>query len=185
MSTNIRLISLKCPKCSQPVSGEKHSIVLYCSACGGGFEIIDFQDLSEIPVYFARKNKAETQFLPFWAFDASLQLGKREAKGGFFSNPEGLIHHFENHGALRFYIAAFSRDLDEKKPLGLQLTYEQPQLEYLHPQKTLPMVEISRQDAMKVADYLLISSETEQKDTLRSIQYQLQLQNPMLIAIAL
>ena len=185
MSTDIRLVSLRCAKCTQPLEGDLQSLFWYCPACGSGFEIVRHQELAPTPVYFARKVKANAAFRPFWAFDATLQLGKREGKGGFFSSPKGLIHLFEQRPALRFYIAAFQKDLDSKEPLALQLTHEQPELEYLHPQKTLPPVDLSQEDARKIADYLLITSEIGQKDTLRTLQYQLTLQNPMLIAIAL
>jgi hypothetical protein len=183
MSTNIQLVSLRCAKCSQPLAGDPQSLFWYCAACGSGFEIVRHQELVPIPVYFARKGQTNSEFYPFWAFDATLQLGKREGKGGFFSSPKGLIHLFEERQALRFYIAAFQKDLDAKEPLGLQLTQEQPELEFLHSQKSLPRVDLSQEDARKIADYLLITSEIEQKDTLRTLQYQLTLQNPMLIAI--
>ena len=186
MSTDIQLVSLRCTKCSQPLAGEPRSLFWYCGACGSGFEIVRHQAFALTPVYFARKSKTtNAEFHPFWAFDATLQLGKREGKGGFFSSPKGLIHLFEQRPALRFYVAAFQKDLDSKDPLGLQLTQEQPELEYLHPQKTLPPVDLSQEDARKIADYLLITSEIEQKDTLRTLEYRLTLQNPMLIAIAL
>jgi hypothetical protein len=186
MSTNIQLVSLRCTKCLQPLTGEPHSLFWFCPECGSGFEIVRHQELVTIPLYFARKKGAtNAEFLPFWAFDATLQLGKREAKGGFFSSPKGLIHRFEQQQALRFYIPAFQKDLDAKEPLGLLLTHEQPELDFLHVQKTLPIVDLSQEDARKIADYLLITSEIEQKDTLRTLQYQLTLQNPMLIAISL
>lgn len=185
MNTGIQLVSLRCSKCSRPLSGDKKSLFLYCPACGAGFEIVRHQELVLTPVYFARKNKADSAFLPFWTFDSTLQLAERKAKGGFFSSPQGLVQMFEKRQAIRFYIAAFQKDLGSKNPVGLKLTYEQPELEYLHPQEKLPPVEISQEDAKKIVDYLLISSEIEQKDTLRSLEYQLSLQNPMLIAIAL
>lgn len=185
MTTSIRLVSLRCGKCEQPLNGDRNSLFLYCPACGSGFEIIEHQELQPTPVYFARKNQATGEFLPFWAFDATLELGKRDAKGGFFSSPKGLIRMFEERRALRFYVGAFQKDLEAKDPVGLELTYEQPELEYLHPQKALPVVDLSQEDARKVADYLLITSEIEQKDTLRTLQYKLNLQNPMLVAVAI
>ncbi len=185
MTTNIHLVSLRCSQCSQPLSADTNGIFLYCEACGAGFEIVDHRELVPIPVYFARKGKQHLEFAPFWAFDATLQLTKRDAKGGFFSSPKGLVQLFEKRQGLRFYVAASNKDLNSKEPVGLQLTYEQPEFEYLHPQKMFPSVEITQEDARKIADYLLITSEIEQKDTLRTLEYSLTLQNPMLIAIAL
>ncbi len=94
MNKGIQLISLRCSKCSQQLSGGKKSLVLYCSACGTGFEIVRQQELVLTPVYFARKVKTDSAFLPFWAFDSTLQLAERKGKGGFFSSPQGLAHMF-------------------------------------------------------------------------------------------
>src|SRR5918996_2592252 len=135
MSTNIQLVSLRCSKCGQPLSADANGIFLYCAACGGGFEIVGHQELVELPVYFARRKNSDQGFTAFWAFDATLELTKRDAKGGFFSNPKGLAQLFEKHHGLRFYVPALLKDLDSKEPVGLELTYEQPELEYLHPQK--------------------------------------------------
>jgi hypothetical protein len=184
MSTAIQLIALRCLQCSQHLSNDAHGIFLYCSSCGLGFELQRQQELVQVPVYFARKKQDTGNFLPFWAFDATLRNPVREAKGGIFSNPKGLIHLFEQRQVIRFYTPGFLRDLESKEPLALQLTYEQPELQFVHPQKQLPAVEISQQDARKIADYLLIASEIEQSDTLRSLQYQLMLENPMLICMA-
>jgi len=185
MSTNIQLVSLRCSKCSQPLSADKNGIFLYCAVCGEGFEIVRHQEVVPLPVYFARRGNSNQEFAAFWAFDATLELTKRDAKGGFFSSPKGLVQLFEKRHGLRFYVPAINKDLDSKEPVALQLTYEQPELEYLHPQKKFPAVEITQEDAKKIADYLLITSEIEQKDTLRTLEYRLVLQNPMLIAIAL
>jgi hypothetical protein len=185
MSTNIQLVSLLCSKCRQSLSPDSNGIFLYCAACGGGFEIVRHQELVELPVYFARKGNSNQEFAPFWAFDATLELSKRDAKGGFFSNPKGLAQLFEKRHGLRFFVAAYHKDLDSKEPTALKLTYEQPDLEYLHPQKKFPAVELTQEDAKKIADYLLITSEIEQRDTLKTLEYRLTLQSPMLIAIAL
>jgi len=185
MKSEIQLVALKCTQCGRPLSAKQEDIVLYCGACGSGFEITSHQQPSKLNVYFARYNKTAAQIHPFWAFDATLQGASREAKGGFLKSPKGLMHFFEQRSALRFYVSAELNDLSESDPLGLQLTRDQPELEFLQYQKEFPHVEISQEDARKIADFLLITSEAGQKDDLRSLNYQLQLTNPMLIAISL
>ena len=185
MSSEIQLVALKCTQCGEPLSAKQRNVVLYCCGCGSGFEVLRQQPLSKVNVYFARLNRTATEFHSFWAFDATLAGVKREAKGGFFKNPKGLISLFEERPTLRFYISAELKDLSEKDPLGLQLTRDQPELEFLHPGKEFPSLEISQEDARKIAEFLLITSEAGQKDSLRRLDYQLQLNNPMLMAIAL
>lgn len=185
MKSDIQLVSLKCEQCGQGLSAETKAVVLYCAGCGSGFQILREQRPSRVQVYFARYNKNASQFHSFWAFDATLPMAKREAKGGFFKNPKGLMYLFEQRPALRFYVSGEMKDLTANEPLGLQLTMDQPELEFLHHQSNLPPVEITQEDARKIADYLLITSEAGQSDMLRNMEYQLQLQNPMLIAISL
>jgi len=183
MKSEIRLLSLKCTKCAQPLEAEMNTVVLYCSGCGSGYEITHDQPVP-IPVYFARYNKNAQTWRSFWAFNATLTNAKREAKGGFFKNPKGLMNLFEQRQGLRFYVAAERSDITANEPLGLQLTHDQPELEFLPFQKLLPPVELSQEDARNVADFLLITSEAAQGDTLRNLEYELALKDPMLIAIS-
>jgi hypothetical protein len=184
MKSEIRLISLKCTKCSQPLDASMDTVVLYCSGCGSAYEVLQDQT-SSVPVYFARYGKEASAFRSFWAFNATLSGIKREAKGGFFKSPKGLMHRFEERQGLRFYVSAERNDLNSEDPLALQLTRDQPELEFLQFQQVLPRVEISQEDARKIADFLLITSEAKQGDTLRRLEYQLNLTEAMLIAIAL
>jgi hypothetical protein len=183
MKSEIRLLSLKCTKCAQPLDAEMNTIVLYCSGCGSGLEI-GLEQPSPVPVYFARHTKNAMTFRCFWAFNATLMNAKREAKGGFFKNPKGLMHLFEERKGLRFYVSTERSDLSAQDPVALQLTRAQPELEFLPYQKALPPVQMSQKDARDLADYLLITSEAKQGDTLRSLSYELELKDPMLIAIA-
>jgi hypothetical protein len=185
MTSEIQLIALKCTQCGKPLSAKQDDIVLYCGGCGSAFEIADQKEPTRVNVYFARLNRNAEQFHSFWAFDAILQGANREAKGGFLKSPKGLMQFFEQRPALRFYVSAELSDLSESDPLGLQLTRAQPELEFLQYQKEIPRVEISQEDARKIADFLIITSEAGQSDNLRSIGFQLQLNNPMLIAICL
>ena len=182
MKSEIRLLSLKCAKCAQPLPAELNTLVLYCSGCGSAYEIGQDQP-SPVPVYFARYNKESSTYRCFWAFNATLNNAKREAKGGFFKNPKGLMYLFEQRQGLRFYVSGERIDIGSEDPADLDLTMEQPNLEFLPFEKALPPVEISQEDARNIADYLLITSEAKQGDTLRDLQYELMLKDPMLIAI--
>jgi hypothetical protein len=185
MKAEIQLVALKCSQCGRPLSPKPEDILLYCGGCGSAFEISGQQQPSRVNVYFARYNKSASQFHAFWAFDATLQGANREAKGGFLKSPKGLMYSFEQRPALRFYVSAELNDLSAEDPLGLQLTRDQPELEFLQPQSEFPRIQVSQEDARKIADFLLVTSEAGQKDTLRSVSYQLQLNKPMLIAISL
>lgn len=140
-----------------------------------------------MPVYFGRTHPDANLFLPFWAFDARLELLDREAKRGvtsFFSSPKGLTLVFEERGTIRFYSSAFTADLDQERPRALELTLQQPDLEFISPLSKAEGIEINQQDARKVADYLFLTSEIEQRDMLRDLKYRLHLENACVILVA-
>jgi hypothetical protein len=168
------------------MSGETKGRFLFCSNCTSGFELDDKEEMSKVPVYFGRTRPDAGQYLPFWAFDARLEIQNREARSGvtsFFNSPKGIARLFEERGAIRFYASAFMADLDQERPRALELTLNQPELEFIHPLPNVEGVEMNQQDARKVADYLFLLSEMEQRDTLRSLKYDLELRNAALILV--
>lgn len=181
MSTGIQLTTLRCPSCNSDFKIGSNTIFLYCGSCGSGYEIID-EKLSSVPVYFALHGQTQERFQPFWAFDARLNVTTRESKG--FRHGHGLFRAFEEQKALRFYVPAFLEDLNNKPPRALQLTYDQPQMQFIQRQPALNGVTVSQRDARKIADYLIIGSEVEQPDTIRNLEFKLTLENPCIIGIA-
>jgi hypothetical protein len=185
MTVGLQLVAFRCPSCNADFRTDDNSVFVYCGSCGSGYELTKQEEWQQVPVYFARATKtSDNKFFSFWAFDAKLNVLSRQANKKLFGNPKGLIGAFEGRGALRFYAPAYPEDLDAKRPRSLEFTYQQPDLDFLQRQPTLPPVIISQEDARKIADYLLISSETEQSDMLRNLSYELSLTNPCIIAIA-
>src|SRR3990172_2031588 len=120
MSKGVQLIVLRCPTCNSDLTGEKEGVFLYCPGCGAGFEITPEDQLSPIKVYFARSHTQAVTFLPFWAFDARMQLKQREAKTQLFGSSKGLIRLFEERETIRFYVPAYLQDLETGKPRALK-----------------------------------------------------------------
>ena len=185
MSESVQLLLLRCPECSSNLAGEKEGVFLYCAGCGAGFRLEDSK-LNKIPVYFARVAKEPERFLPFWAFDATLEVRDMESKRSIksmISNRGGMAAKFQEKGGLRMYVSAFEGDMDAQRPQALHLTMEQPELEYI---KHLPKVEgftVALEDAEKVADFLFMTSEIEQPDMMRTMDYKLSLSNPIVVII--
>jgi len=182
MSSGIQLVALSCPKCSGKLYAGAGGVFLYCGECGSGFEIDDRDELSQIPVYFARLRKESQEFIPFWAFDAKLEVRDLQIHGS--QKQRGLIQLFQERGTIRLYVAAFPGDLEQQTPRSQQLTFDQPQLEFLQRQKSIQGVVISQKDARKIAEYLFLTSEIDRKDMLKSLSYNLKLENPSMFLIA-
>lgn len=185
MSESIQLKLLRCPECSSNLTGEKEGVFLYCPGCGGGFRLHE-QELGKVPVYFAKKVQEPTSYLPFWAFDATLNLVDTESKRSLKSvlgTRAGLVRLFQERGGVRFYVPAFAGDLEAAKPAGLQLTEDQPDLEFVEKQPKIEGFTVSLEDAEKLADFLFLTSEIEQPDMMRKLEYTLTLSNPMVVVI--
>src|SRR3990172_6786675 len=103
MSTGIQLVPLKCRNCGSALNAETQSLLLFCFACGAGYDT--GQDLQPVHVYFAHPDAPV--YFPFWAFDAQLHLKEREAKKALFGKPKGLAALFSERGTIRFYAPAF------------------------------------------------------------------------------
>lgn len=181
MTAGIQLVSLKCPSCNSEFKIGNNTLFLYCGSCGSGFEVIEEQ-LSQVQVYFALHGGQQNAFLPFWAFEAHLQVTNRDSKG--HGRAQGLFSAFEKRSVLRFYVPAFLDDLNSEKPRALDLTYQQPELRFIQRQSELNGVAVSQKDAAKIAEYLIIGSEVQQPDTLRNLDFQLTLEKPCVIAIS-
>lgn len=182
MSTGIELVTLTCRKCGSVLAAQNEAAFFYCAACGAGFELDEQEQFAEVPVYFARYKPDAQKWLPFWTFDAQMQLQNLDTSG---KSQRGFIRLFQERGSIRMYVAAFDRDAESNKPYSIFLTYEQPQLEFIERRDKIEGVVFSQSDARALADYYFLTSEIEQKDMLRDIKYELTLQNPYLMVIGI
>jgi hypothetical protein len=180
MTIGIQLVTLTCRKCGSVLSTQNEAVFFYCASCGSGFELDEQEQFTEVPIYFALYKPDAQNFLPFWTFDAQLQLHNLDTSG---KSQRGFIRLFQERGSIRFYVAAFDRDAESNKPYSLFFTYEQPQLEFIERRDRIDGVVFSQTDARALADYYFLTSEIEQKDMLRDIKYELTLQNPYLMVI--
>ncbi len=185
MSSEVRLFLLRCPECSSNLSGEKEGVFLYCGGCGAGFRL-DADQLIKVPVYFARLNPNSQSFQPFWAFDATLEVRNMDANRGissFFKDRRGLVQLFKERGTVRMYVPASAGELTADQPRALRLTMDQPELEYIGHMPQISGFTVGLEDAEKVADFLLLTSEIQQPDMMRKLDYSLHLNNPMIVVI--
>jgi hypothetical protein len=141
-----------------------------------------------VDLHFRRLEEKGRGCYPFWVFDAGLQIRSRDSKRRIRSllslAPRGLSRLFEERGRLQLYCAAFGGDLEAGLSWSLHLTREQPELEETAPAAVQP-VAFGRDDARRLADFVYLSSEIEAPDLVRSIDYELDLRDPQLLAVTL
>jgi DNA-directed RNA polymerase subunit RPC12/RpoP len=188
---SLKLIQLRCPQCGHTPWTFGPDIIYYCADCNKGYELRG-EKLREVKVEFKR-NPGRVQGakgnLPFWVFEAKLNLMLRETT----SAASSVLSEFTNmllskSGAFTkktdtvFYVPAYNTPVDELASLGRRLTVHQPILEDMDP-GDFEQVVLGSDDAIKMADYIFLSTEIEKPDTVVRLKYTLDLKSPRLFVI--
>ena len=188
-NSGLRLITLKCDKCGSLLNADPEDVVYYCNSCDTGYEIINETDeIVEVTVDFALPTNpidAEVVYLPFWVFDAYIDITSRDASGtlgsmsSFIKTKVGVGE--QEKPVEKFYVPAFETSMENIKKLGLEFTRQQPDFDLLKKNRITGCI-YSSQDAEKIADFIFLSSEAEKPDMMKDISYTLNLTSPHVVA---
>lgn len=168
---DFKLEAIKCKNCGSGLVVEINDCITYCGSCGSGFEIVN-GELQPIEVNFsatAIPGNAEIVYKPFWLIKTNIQIHERTAAGGFMKNLFGGSS--ETSGEITFYIPAFYCTLDSLKKIATTFTQKNP---VASPQKynaKLTGFAYGKEDAKKLAEFLLISFEAEKSDMMKTFKY--------------
>lgn len=168
------LEAVKCKKCDSGLVVEVNDNIVYCSSCGSGYEIID-GELIPIEINFAAaalRAEGEMIYKPFWLIKTNVEILERKAGGNFLKNLFGGSNE-QTSGEIIFYIPAFHCFLEVMKDLSTQFTMKNP---VASPQKyntKLVGFAYGKEDAKKLAEFILISLEAEKSDVMKNFQYRL------------
>jgi hypothetical protein len=168
---NFKIEVVKCKNCASGLMVEMNDSVTYCSSCGNGYEIID-GDLYPIEINFAAAalpSEGELIYKPFWYLKANVTILVRESDKGYYSDGGGK----KAYGDIIFYIPAFSCPVESMRQLAIAYTQRNP---VASPQKYNVKVtgfNYGKEDARKLAEFVLISLEAEKKDTMKQFEYKI------------
>lgn len=168
------LEAVKCKKCDSGLVVEVNDNIVYCSSCGSGFEIVDGEFIP-IEINFASaalRAEGEMVYKPFWFIKTHVEILERKAGGNFLKNLFGGSGE-QTSGDITFYIPAFYCSLDTMKNLSTQFTMRNP---VASPQKyntKLVGFAYGKEDAKKLAEFILISLEAEKSDVMKNFQYKI------------
>ena len=178
------LEAVKCKKCDSGLMVEVNDNIVYCSSCGSGFEIVN-GDLIPIEINFAAaaiRSEGELIYKPFWLLKTHISIAERKASGNFLKNIFGGSND-NTSGDITFYIPAFYCTIDAMKNLATQFTTRNP---IASPQKyntKLVGFAYGKEDAKKLAEFILISLEAEKSDTMKSFKYDLKFDSMEILGI--
>lgn len=181
---DFKLEAINCKNCRSGLVVEVNDNIIYCSSCGSGFEIIE-GELSPIEINFAApalKAEGEIIYKPFWYIKSKIDILERKAGGQFLKNLFGGSNNSPS-GNITFYIPAFYCSIDSMKNLATQFTMRHP---VASPQKynvKLVGFAYGKEDAKKLAEFILISLEAEKGDTMKNFKYNMQFDSIEIIGI--
>ena len=188
MSAGFALVPLDCPSCGAPLAAEADDVVFYCTACRSGFRHQPDAPRSLAPVevgFVLAPTVPATGWVPFWLLPARLEIVRRDATAGLITGLWNLLAGDGERGTVdepAFLVPAFHTPIEGLVRLVLRYTEARPQLgERLGERLTGGALE--PEDAGTLAHYALITAEAEKSDTLRDLDYRLELGTPRLLGV--
>jgi hypothetical protein len=180
---DFKLQAVQCKNCGSGLVVELNDNITYCSSCGSGFEIN--QDVfTPIEVNFAAaalRQEGEMIYKPFWFLKTNVNILTRDTTGGFISKMFGSKE--KPSGEIIFYIPAFACSIETMKNLAQAFTTKNP---VSSPQKSNAKITgfaYGKDDAKKLAEFILISIEAEKSDTIKSLEYEIDFKSCEILGI--
>lgn len=190
-----RLRPLLCPNCGLPLPAREGKVVYVCHGCGWGLELAlagralgDAEGLRRVKIVFTARQfhprLAGTRYLPFWVFDAKVDLNKREAVN---KRLLGRERPSPDHGEFwretrQIYVPAFDTRLENLRAWGTDLTRRQPRFREGKPGQ-LGDCTLTEAEARELAEMIFLSVEFAKPDVMQEIDYNLTLTAPRLLVI--
>lgn len=174
----MKLDALICPQCTQWLSPKPDDIVLACPRCFTAVILEDSGLRSVSAVAYAASSATDATWYPFWTFQGQVEFTARETQSGNKSKDAQQFWQTER----RFLIPAWDLDMWQARDLGMRLLQKPPQLTILNgpPETAFHSATLSREDALKLVDFIILTVEAERKDMLRKLQFKLTIDDPAL-----
>ncbi len=182
--TEFKLVAIKCKSCDSGLVVEVNDNITYCQSCGSGWEIIE-GELHPIEINFASaaiRGDGEIIYKPFWLVTTNINILERNSSGGFLSNLFGGSKE-QSSGTIKFYIPAFACDLEKMKNMALAFTSSNPAPSPQKYNAKLMGFTYGKEDAKKLAEFLLISIEAEKSDTIKTFRYDMKFEKLEILGV--
>lgn len=180
----MKVIQIKCPRCHQPIYSKVKDSAFYCQQCrtmhirNGGVSIIDF-DIGE----FNLNAPPDRVYMPFWRLFSSFTINQSRVVGGTLHKLGRLMKGTANGGNLFIYVPAWEADVHEFKRWSMTLTENQPAYSLRQDFNNVERAAtcVSKEEAMKLADFVVVTMEAERPGTLQYLDYGLQVHDARLV----
>lgn len=178
---------LHCPNCQTPLPAREGEATYLCQGCGWGLELVE-EGLRRIEVAFTESllhpRIEVAQHLPFWVFEATVQVEKRKAvEKHLLGKEKASTDHGQFWQAPRqIYVPAFDAPLEDLKAWGMDLTRMQLDLSPGDSERLEGCV-YTEAEARELAELIFLAIEFDKPDVMQEIDYTLTLTLPRLVVI--
>ncbi|RLB67480.1 MAG: hypothetical protein DRH04_07925 [Deltaproteobacteria bacterium] len=158
--------------------------VFYCPVCKTMH--VREPDGPKVVVYEIAAIRTQPQgqpiYVPFWKMPTIVNIYHESVEGGFFLD---LVHNTPKGGAIVLYLPAVEWDVNVYKYWAETLTKQQITYALAEDFGGVPRmpVNILRDEAGRLADFLVLTFEAERPGVMQSISYDLQIQSLILVYI--
>ena len=171
MNAPVKLIPLRCLQCDTPVPAQPDEVAWVCIQCGQGMRLDAVQNLVPLEVHYAAVVEPNIRGKPYWVAEGQVDLDRDSF--GLIGKKTGEAKRFWKAGQ-RFFVPAFTGDLDTMLGLGSQYLINPPDLQP-GPAVQFEPVTLPMEDVHALAEFIVLSIEAERKDKLSEVQVIVQL----------
>ena len=192
------MVQVKCPRCNQAIKSKAGAdLVYYCPECrvmhtrdqGGKVEYVDY----EITGFDMVKEQAlgtkpyQKVYMPFWRVLANINILHEEVAGGLISKMASMMAGGSRSGNVVIYLPAVELEAETFKYLATLLTTNPPvyrRIEKFEESADKLACTISKFEAEKLADFIVLSNEAEKPGVLQRLNYEMKIQGMQLVYLA-
>jgi len=174
----MKVVQVKCPKCSIPITMKQKDLLFYCDHCGvlhvrdGGVTILDYE-IADFRRGVPTENLIYVPFLRMYSHFVIHQA--RSEGGGLFKLSEWIKGGTGNSGDIFIFVPAVDFDPPIFKQLSIMFTKNPAKYTNRMDFANVPRMpaSITMKEAMELADFVVVTMEAEKPGVLQQLDYSL------------
>ncbi len=181
----MKLLLLRCPNCTNPLTPDNDDVVVTCNRCQKAVAIEeDGPRLIDVRYAVKAGYKPDTQaWLPVWVFEGQVTIHLRETQGRSRSVEKEVA---DLWGVTRrLFVPAWDLSLSTAQEVGQRMVLQQPAFQFIDrpAEASLAPATVTREDALRLLEFVVLAIEARRKDWLKNIRFELTAGEPEMWAI--
>jgi len=182
----MKVIQVRCPNCNTPIMSKQKDLLFHCQQCGtlhvrdGGINLVDYEIAD-----FARGAPAQGRtYVPFWRIYARFTILRMDTTGGSMYKLANWAKGGQGaSGDVFIFVPAPDLDPATFKNLATTFTANWPKYATRLDFGGAPRIPayLSKEEAMKLANFVIITIEAEKPGVLQNLEYDLEIKDARII----